>query len=202
MSFSDSHIAPVMRHQDADAGIYIPAANMRNPVIASFVPPYASSLLSPVELVCLIADIAKISKAIVRFVMVDVVNHLWLFAVSKKPRNSVGLPVSASKANFYVSAGMILGASNVTSFGSASRNFPLDVARLRVIAKEIADRIRDNFYSHVVPPYDVVRGLVVGATSTPIIPMVSNIGNTEFAQPVCRSGDNPRGPLPINPITL
>jgi hypothetical protein len=170
MSCSDRHIAPEVGLKDADAGIYIPAANMRNPVIASFVPPYASSLLAPVELVCLMADITKIAKAIVRFVMVDVVNHIWLFTVSKKPRNSVSLPVSASKANLYVSTGMILGASNIAGFGSASRNFPSDDSSLRVIAKDFTDRIRNNFISHVVPPYDVVRGSVAPTTDTPTLP--------------------------------
>jgi hypothetical protein len=45
-------------------------------------------------------------------------------------------------------------------------------------------------------PLSVVRGLVVGATSTPIIPIASNIGN-EFAP----SGGKSRGTYGLPPCS-
>jgi hypothetical protein len=139
-----------------------------------------------VDLIGRSIDVAKIAQAVVRAVAVDVVNLVRLFAVKKEPRNTMrlvgGVPVIDFKValrgqgltDIIFSAGNAFYSANNSSFG--------------VIAKAFTDRIRNNFKSHAELPLSVVRGLVVGATSTPIIPIASNIGN-EFAP----SGGKSRG---------
>ena len=153
---SDSHIAMEMGQQDALAGVMILSAKGNNPFLLGFDPVYAS--LAAVQFVCGVADVAKIAKTVIRAVTVDVVDYLRLLAVGKKPCKSVDKIGLIVDSNSQVSIALFI--------DFATRYF----ACVGVVLNDIAHRIRNNFDSHAESPLSVVRGLVVGATSTPILP--------------------------------
>lgn len=174
MSCNDRHIAPVVCQQDALALVYGPACVVRNPLAVS--PADASGPI--VEGVNLVRHVAKIAESVVSRISIDVVDVLGLFAVNKKPSKAVNVvPLIINRD------------VPVTGFGFgrlAARYFSC----VGVIFNDITHRIRNNFRSHAESPLSVVRGSVVGATDTPILPPFVSSGH--------KSGDNRMAPcLPI-----
>jgi hypothetical protein len=156
-----------------DVAPYIPVLALKGhkPFLCGLHPRDAA--FAVVDLISRSTDVAKVAQSVVRSIHVDVVNLIGLFAVKKEPSNTMrlvgGVPVidfevalqGQSLTDIIVSTGNAFYSANNSSFG--------------VIAKAFTDRIRNNFVSHAENLLSVVRGLVVGATSTPIIPIVSNI---------------------------
>ena len=192
MCINNSHIAMEVGQHDVVAHIQVALLKLHNPLLSVFPP--ANSTAFVVELIGRGIDIAKIAQSVIKRIAVDVVDNVRLLVVSKEPRNSVGqeaLPVeqddSVASATF---GGSSLGSGNAV----ASTNFIEYLSSFSVVTEVITDRIRNNFKSHAELPLSVVRGLVVGATSTPIIPSVSNIGK-EFAPSGGKYGE-PKGHSP------
>lgn len=172
MLSSNRHVAPVMCQQDVLALIYRPVCVVGNPL--SVGPADAPAPI--VSRIGLAIDVTEVAKAVIRAIAVDVVNVLRLFTVNKEPRKPMNVVSLAVNADLIVPS---------LSFGGlATRYF----ACVGVVLNNIAHRIRNNFRSHAELPLSVVRGLVVRATSTPILPIASNICK-EFAS----SGGNSRG---------
>jgi hypothetical protein len=173
---------------DVVAHIQVALLKLHNPLLSVFPP--ANSTAFVVELIGRGIDIAKIAQSVIKRIAVDVVDNVRLLVVSKEPRNSVGqeaLPVeqddSVASATF---GGSSLGSGNAV----ASTNFIEYLSSFSVVTEVIMDGIRNNFRSHVVPPYDVVRGLGIAVPSTPIL-------SQEFAS----SGGNSRGTNWISPCS-
>lgn len=190
MSCNDRHIAMEVGQHNAMPLVDICASDSGSPVIAPSVPADASSMV--VKQVVSPVYIAKIAQAIVRPVVVNMVNILWLFAMSKKPSKAVGKQATPFVMNPYIT--VAVDGASCSHFTAANRLDAANDSSFRVIAKAFTNGIRNNLRSHIKPSFDVVRGAVVGATVTPILP--------SFASPGRRSGDNRCGPLFINPITL
>ena len=172
MPFSNRHVAPVMCQQDALALVNAPVCVVRNPL--SVGPADAPAPI--VSRISFAIDITEVAKTVIRAITVDVVNVLGLFTVNKEPRKPMNVVSLIVNRNLIVPS---LGFG-----GLAARYF----ACVGVVLNDIAHRIRNNFDSHAELPLSVVRGLVVSATSTPILPIVSTISK-EFAV----SGGNSRG---------
>jgi len=184
MSCSDRHIAMEVGQHDARSRVDILCAKSCRPAILVSVPANSSSAV--VKQIVAPAYIAKIAQAVVRAVTVNVVNIIRLFAMNKEPSK----PVSQQTAPLMVDPDVSIGVKGSCRSNLAATDGlnPANDSSFGVIAKAFTDRIRNNFRSHAENLLSVVRGLVVGATSTPIIPSVSNIGK-EFAV----SGGNSRG---------
>jgi hypothetical protein len=199
MSCSEVHMPVEVSQQNAVATGFRPVATVGNPgatAVGSALEVNAPVVSGPVQLVGLMAYVSQIAQAIIGSVVIDVVNNVRLLAVSKEPRQPVGKPRRFLKGDCYIALS-INRTSNVASLDAATPvDFPFDDSSFRVIAKEIAHRIRNNFRSHAELPLSVVRGLVVRATSTPILPIVSTISK-EFAV----SGGNSRGTHGLPPCS-
>jgi hypothetical protein len=167
-----------MSQHDVVATAFRPIATVGYPcatAVGSALEVHAPVLIRPVQLIGLVGYVTKIAQSIVSSVMVDVIDNIRLLAVGKEPRQPVSKPDRFLKGDCYIAL-PINRASNVASLNAATPvDCPFDGSSFGVIAKEFTDRIRDNFRSHAENLLSVVRGLVVGATSTPIIPIVSNI---------------------------
>ena len=183
--------------QNAVATGFRPVATVGNPsatAVGSALEVNAPVVSRPVQLVGLMAYVSQIAQAIIGSVVIDMVDNVRLLAVSKEPSKPVGKPIRLLEGDGYV-ANSVNGTGSVSSLDAArSVYLPLDMSCFRVIAKVFANGIRDNFRSHAELLLSVVRGAVVGATVTPILP--------SFASPGRNSGDNLYGPLLINPIIL
>jgi hypothetical protein len=179
-----SHYAPAMSYQDVLALVYRPVAEVRNPSAAS----EAHASCPFVTAIGLVRHTAEIAQSVIKRIAVDMVDIFRLLVVSKEPSDPVVVELDASNSDGH---GVLLDCS---SFFAAKPIYPVEMSSFWFIAQFIAHKIWDNFVSHVVPPYDVVRGLVVRATSTPILPIVSTISK-EFAV----SGGNSRGTYGLPP---
>ena len=186
MGCSDRHIAMEVGQHDVAPRVQVLSAKLHNPLLLVFPPANPTAFV--VELIGRGIDIAKIAQSVIKRIAVDVVDNVRLLVVSKKPSNAVGKIALALNEDDAVSGATFDRASYGASNTIAAPNFIGDDSSFGVIAKAFTDRIRNNFVSHAENLLSVVRGLVVGATSTPIIPMASNIGK-EFAP----SGGKSRG---------
>ena len=165
MTLPFSHDARMPGKQDAFAGVKpTPPVRCKNSS-ALPVDAHAAPLVKAVQYVI---DIAKVGYAIVRAVMVDMVNDVRLFAVDKKPSQPMSVVDGAQSAN-----------CNVAMRSDATRGFanprlvvvsnPSEHPGFRVVRENIAQRIWYKFCSHIVLPHGLVRGSVVGATDAPIL---------------------------------
>ncbi len=167
-----SHYAPAMSYQDVFALVYRPVAEVRNPPAAC----EAHASRPFVTAIGLVRHTAEIAQSVIKRIAVDMVDIFRLLVVSKKPSDPVVVELDASDRDAH---GVLLDCS---SFFAATPIYPVQMPSFWFVAQFITHKVWDNFISHVVPLYDVVRGLVVGATSTPIIPIVSNIGIENLAR--------------------
>ena len=143
------HYAPAMSYQDAFALVYRPVAEVRNPSVVG----EAHASRSLVTAVRLVRNIAEIAQSVIKRIAVDMVDIFRLLVVSKKPSNPVVVELDASDHN---GQGTLL---NCPSSFAASTIFPIQMSSFWFVAQFFAHKIWDNFVSHVVPPYDVVRGV-------------------------------------------
>ena len=138
------------------------AAYAGSPSVAVSAPSNSGSTV--VEQILSSGDVAEIAKSVVSAVTVDVVNVHRLFVVNKEPRQPVNKVLLSVDGDTHVPS---------RRFGGLATKY---LSCVGVVLHDIAHRIRNNFRSHVVPLYDVVRGLVVGATSTPILSRFASSG--------------------------
>lgn len=172
MSTSNRHIPMIVGEHDALAAVNLFCVSHRDSVVrvlSSVVKDDSAGCNLSVFAINFVAYVSKVAQAVVRFITVDVVDFIRLFTVNKKPSKPMNVVPIAINADLTVSAA-------VSSF--ATNYF----TRVSVVANDITDRIRDNFVSHFKLLLDLVRGSVVGATDSPILP--------EFAL----SGGDKRGP--------
>ena len=162
---SNVHMPVEMSHQNAFATAFEPAAALCNPAASTFATPKGNAVVwhgagrAPVELIGRCADVAKIAKSVIQRIMIDVVNNVRLLVVSKKPSNAVGKIALSLKENDSIAGTAFYRSCYRASTTASATDFICDDSSFRVIAKAITNRISDNFVSHVVPPYDVVRGV-------------------------------------------
>jgi hypothetical protein len=126
------------------------------------------------------ANIAQIAKAVVCGVVVDVVNNVGLLIVGKKPSNAM------SKINFPAELDVMVSPSGacVSRWSMrlnrlAGATNPQKLAGSWAVSKVFADRVWNNLCSHLKSPLHLVRGLTVGAVSTPILPANTHKLNIE-----------------------
>ena len=74
-------------------------------------------------------NVSQVAQSVVSFVSVDVVNHIRLFAVSKKPANPMGKPRNAFIHDAPISSFSVNRACNRPRLAGASINFPSQIAR-------------------------------------------------------------------------
>lgn len=117
-------------------------------------------------------DVAEVGYSVVRSVVIDVIDDFRLFVASKEPSNPVSQINVRSKHKDNISLTVYCSGNisdfNSVSFGAGLGN-PSKQSRFRIVVKEIADRFWNNAYSHFESPLNLVRGLAVGAVSTPIL---------------------------------
>jgi len=174
MRFYNSHPPAEVGHQDALALVHGPACMKGHPLLIG----PADSPACIVSGINLAADVTQIAQAVVRAVTVDMVNVIRLFAVNKKPCKPVDVVSPVFNRDLIVTG---------FGFGGLATRY---LSRVGVVLNDIAHGIRNNLRSHVVPPYDVVRGLGIAVPSTPIL-------SQEFAS----SGGNSRGTNWISPCS-
>ena len=192
MSCSEVHMPVEVSQQNAVATGFRPVTTVGNPcatAVGSALEINAPVVSRPVQLIGLMAYISQIAQSIIGSVVIDVVDNVRLLAVGKEPRQPVSKPDRFLKGDCYIAL-PINRASNVASLDAATPfDCPFDDSSFRVIVKEVTDRIRNNFRIHAESPLSLVRGSVVGATDTPILP--------EFAS----SGGNSRGAYGLPPCS-
>ena len=184
MSCSNSHVTSVVSEQNAPACVQGFSLEVDNPLLSVTAP--SNSPAPIVDLIGRGVNIAKIAKSVVQRVAVDMVDNIRLLAVRQKPSNAVSKIALSLKKNHAVSGTAFCRASHGASNAIATPDFIRDDASYWVVIKEIANGIRDNFRSHAESPLSVVRGSVVGATDTPILPPFVSSGH--------KSGDNRLAP--------
>jgi hypothetical protein len=126
------------------------------------------SAIAPVKLTFADSNASKVCDSVVRPVAVDVVNYRWLLSVMEKPAKSMCKIVCALIPDSKVAV-RLKATSDGPSLDRPSGNCPSQIARIGVVIKDIADRIRYKFHSHLKLPLHLVRGAVVDATVTPIL---------------------------------
>ena len=170
MIFPFRHDARMPSKQDALTGVdqLAPVSRLHTSTAPLLGPldSYPPVLVKPIQHVI---DVAKVGYSIISAVMVDVINDVRLFAMHKEPSEAMSGKTCAVKANPDVPKALGLGASHLANLGSMVVISPRKHARIGIVAKDIADRIRYKFCSHVELPLSVVRGAVVGATVAPIL---------------------------------
>ena len=114
-------------------------------------------------------DVAKVGYSIISTIMVDVVNHIRLFAVDKEPSKSVRMIIDSIYFNAHISRA-VNAARGLAYPRFMVRPSAYENARIGIVIKDISNRVRDNLCSHAELPLSVVRGLVTAITSTPILP--------------------------------
>ena len=174
MSCSNRHIAMEVGQHDVASFVDVTPLKIHNPALSVFSPINPSAFV--VELIGRGVHIAKVAQPVIKRVAVDVVDNVRLLVVRNKPSNSVSKIALSFNTNYAVSGGAFCRSSYRASTSISAPYFICDNPRFRVIDKAFTDRIWDNFVSHVKLLLDLVRGSVVRATDTSIIPIVSTIG--------------------------
>ena len=169
-------VSPVVNRLATSGSSDIPAFD-----VGSEIPPHYRNS-NPVKLIGRVINITQVAKSVVCPVMVDVVNHIRLLIVSKKPADSMSLVESALVLQPKIAISS--SPASISALGLAGN--VSQKPRFRVVVKVIANRIRDNLSSHFVLPHNLVRGLAVVAVSTPILLFSSGcsttLGNERSAQ--------------------
>ena len=164
------HYAAKIRQQNAFAEVNLSRSKACHPTPFAVLPIFPTNAAdSLIKLVRRAVNASNVGDSVVRFVAVNVVNLVGLFAVLQKPANAV-----RSVNHAFVSNGQIALAIKGASFVADSDFFagfrlPNQFAGIGVVMKEISDRIWDNLNSHSGLPLSVDRGAVVGATVAPIL---------------------------------
>jgi hypothetical protein len=131
------------------------------------------SAIAPVKLILADSNASKVCDSVVRPVAVDVVNYRWLLSVMEKPAKSMCKIVCALIPDSKVAV-RLKATSDGPSLDRPSGNCPSQISRVGIVIKDIAYRIGYKFHSHIAPLCVVVRGAVVGATVTPILPQITS----------------------------
>ena len=132
--------------------------------------------LSAVEVIGTRVNAAKVRYAVIKSIVIDVVDYVGLFAVIEKPREAVRKIAAAINVDAEVFTGARQRAGNVASFPGPVAGKPGQSARFRVVGENVADRIWYKFCSHLKSPLDLVRGLTAATVSAPILTRESNNG--------------------------
>ena len=121
----------------------------------------------------------KVAPFVVVSAVIAVINHLWrLLSGHQEIGDAMRLVKTALICNQAVSIA-VEAARNASSFGFAPADKPNQITRIRTVLQDFTDRFGYKFRSHIVSPHGLVRGLVVSATSTPILsqnPHILRIG--------------------------
>jgi hypothetical protein len=169
-------VSPVINRLATSGSSDIPAFD-----VGSEIPPHYRNS-NPVKLIGRVINITQVAKSVVCPVMVDVVNHIRLLIVSKKPADSMSLVENALVLQPKIAISISPASTSALGLARGISQKP----RFRVVVKAIANRIRDNLSSHFVLPHNLVRGLAVVAVSTPILLFSSGcsttLGNERSAQ--------------------
>lgn len=177
---SNSHVPMEVSQQDALAGVDSPASYVRSPSCA--LPCNPASRLPSVQAVFSVAHVAKVAQAVVCRIAVNVVDYVRLFAVSKKPSNSVGVVQTPLVVESDV-AGAV-NKPNRAKFGAPFEFYAVDDSAFRVVREVFFNRFWNNLESHIKLTFDVVRGLRIAVLSTPILPYFPNRwGDTAITRP-------------------
>ena len=163
-----SHDAMEVGKQDAFAEVQrLDIYSPRIHAPATVTPPANTVGVASVTEVCAARYAAKIAQSVVCAVMVDVVNIIRLLSVGHKPRDPVSLILDAVVPDGNVAViGFASGNSTRASF-SADVYRPAKHSRIGIVIKDITNRVWNNLCSHFELPLNLVRGLTVGAVSTP-----------------------------------
>lgn len=145
------HDAPMPSQQDIFAGVDISARVFCPPPgVRSTLKGDAARLLHVSDVSGLI-DVAKIAKAVVGFVMVNVINDIRLLAMRDKPCNAVRPVTSAIESDVNVARGVKAASDTASRDAVGGADHPGKHARARVVIKSIADRIRDALHLASMP---------------------------------------------------
>jgi len=180
MICSLSHDARMPGKQDALAPVQMLAAIRCNSTAIPVFPAAALFDRKPfpanaarnrfVKAVSSVVYVAKVAQPVIRSVMVDVINYFWLFVVGKKPSKSMCKPFLFAQCNTEIAVGMPVRVDSITRLNAVgSCHLPRKQSRFRIVIKDITDRVWNNLCSHFESPLNLVRGLTVGAVSTPIL---------------------------------
>lgn len=168
MSCSNRHIAMEVGQHNIASLVDVASLKIHNPALSVFSPVNPSAFV--VDLIGRGVHVAKIAKSVIKRIAVYMVNNVRLLIVSKKPRNAVGQVALPVKKYDPVSGTALCGASNRSSSAVASANFIEYLPCFGIVSEVMMNRIRNNLRSHAELPLSLVRGSVVGATDSPILP--------------------------------
>ena len=168
-----NHSHPTMEvgHEDALARVYAPVSVVAVPVwSASFGDAESGRPEAPVQHIFRVRYDSQIGNSVVKSIAIDVVNLLGLDAVIHEVRNAMSRvfrPMNLDVPVFSRTA-----PSNLPDVGFLPWVLVGKNARIGVIGEKIVNTIRNALkcFSHIAPPCGLVRGLTVGAVSTPILP--------------------------------
>ena len=151
-----SHDAMIVRQQDALAAIDLLVTEIRDCVQVGFaslplaIPANAAAVLSVSPIVGVIRC-AKVAKSVVSRRVIDVVNHGRLLAMREKPSEPVAEVCDALKGDSMIA--LVVYATSDTASRDVLRGAdrPGKHARVRVVVKSIADRLRDALHLASMP---------------------------------------------------
>jgi hypothetical protein len=120
-------------------------------VAVSLAVPNDSVRLSAVEVIGAGVNAAKVCYAVIKSIMVDVINYVGLFAVIEEPGKPVRKIAAPIKVDAEVFTSARQRAGNVASFPGPVAGTPGQGASVWVVIKDIADRVRDALHLASMP---------------------------------------------------
>lgn len=166
-----SHDARMPGKQDALAIVdgACPVFSIHGSVTVPLPVPVDPVIAPLIKRVSPVINAAKVCYTVIKSIAVDVVYDLWLLPATKKVANTVSKILLSVEADAPVFTGSADRPGNVASLSSSVASQPSKVARFRVVRQDISNRVGYKFCSHAESLLSVVRGLTVGAVSTPIL---------------------------------
>ena len=120
-------------------------------VPVSLAVPYNPVRLSAVEVIGAVVDAAKVGYAVIKSIMVDVVDHLGLLAVIEKPSKTVRKIAASTDVHAEILASPRQRAGNVARFSGPVAVSPSKGASVRVVINDISNRIGDALHLASMP---------------------------------------------------